>query len=52
MLKSKNYLWMGFICHLIAEKAIKAVIASVTEDVSPKDHRLIKLAELAQIENE
>ncbi|MCL1883060.1 MAG: HEPN domain-containing protein [Defluviitaleaceae bacterium] len=52
MLKSKNYLWMGFICHLIAEKAIKAVIASVTEDVPPKDHRLIKLAELAQIENE
>ena len=49
---SKDYLWMGFVCHLIAEKALKAVIASVTDDVPPKDHRLIKLAELAQIDNE
>jgi len=52
MLQSKNYLWMGFICHLIAEKALKAVIASVTDDVPPKDHRLIKLVELAQGDDE
>ena len=49
---SKDYLWMGFLCHLIAEKALKAVIANVTDDVPPKDHRLIKLAKLAQIDNE
>jgi HEPN domain-containing protein len=49
---SKDYLWMGFLCHLIAEKALKAVIASVTDEVPPKDHRLIKLAELAQVDND
>jgi len=43
---------MGFICHLIAEKALKAVIASVTDEVPPKNHRLIKLAALAQIDDE
>jgi len=52
LLQSKNFLWMGFICHLIAEKALKTVIASVTGDVPPKDHKLIKLAELAQIGDE
>jgi len=48
---TKNYLWMGFLCHLIAEKALKAVIASITDDVPPKDHRLMKLAALAKIDD-
>jgi len=52
LLKSKDYLWMGFLCHLVAEKALKAMITNITGDVPPKDHRLIKLAELAQIDNE
>jgi len=52
MLNCKNYLWMGFICHLIAEKALKAVVTDVTSNAPPKDHRLIKLAELAQIEED
>jgi HEPN domain-containing protein len=52
MLKCKNYLWMGFICHLIAEKALKAVVADVTSEAPPKDHRLIKLAALALIEDD
>ena len=52
LLTTKNYLWMGFLCHLIAEKALKAVIASVTDDVPPKDHKLIKLAALAKIDDE
>jgi len=52
LLQSKDFLWMGFICHLIAEKALKAVIANITDDVPPKDHRLIKLATLAQIDDE
>jgi HEPN domain-containing protein len=44
MYKSKNFLWMGFICHLIAEKALKAVIASITNEIPPKTHDLLKLA--------
>jgi len=52
MLKAKNYLWMGFICHLIAEKSLKAVVASVTNEAPPKDHRLLKLTELAKIDDD
>ena len=44
MLKSKNYLWTGFICHLIAEKALKAAIADITNEIPPKTHDLPRLA--------
>jgi HEPN domain-containing protein len=44
MLQTQNLLWTGFICHLIAEKAIKAAIANVTNEVPPKSHDLPKLA--------
>ena len=49
---NKQFLWMGFICHLIVEKAIKAMVASKTTEMPPKIHRLDKLAELADIYNE
>ena len=49
MLESKNFLWTGFICHLIAEKALKAAIANVVNDVPPKTHDLPKLADKADI---
>ena len=44
MLKSENFLWAGFICHLIAEKALKAAIAGINNEVPPKTHDLPKLA--------
>jgi HEPN domain-containing protein len=52
MLKSKNFLWTGFICHLIAEKALKAVVASSTNEAPPKTHDLPKLADRAQIQGD
>ena len=52
LLFSKDYLWMGFICHLIAEKSIKAVVASTTSEVPPKIHHLLRLAERAGINEE
>ena len=52
LLASKNLLHMGFFCHLIAEKALKAVIASDTDDVPPKTHDLMKLAILGGIQPE
>jgi len=51
MLQSKNYLWMGFICHLITEKALKAAMASITDEM-PKIHHLLKLANMAQVNND
>ncbi|MCL2285333.1 MAG: HEPN domain-containing protein [Firmicutes bacterium] len=49
MFKSQNYLWTGFICHLIAEKALKAAIANITNEVPPKIHDLPKLADKTAI---
>ena len=48
---ANQYLWMSFVCHLIAEKSIKAVIASKTDGIPPKIHKLNKLAEIAGIYN-
>ena len=48
-LRLKDYLWMGFICYLIAEKALKVVVADVTDDVPPKTHHLLKLANLTDL---
>ena len=44
LLDGKRYLYAGFFCHLIAEKALKAMTASVTCKVPPKTHDLAKLA--------
>jgi HEPN domain-containing protein len=49
LLASKDFMWMGFICHLVAEKAIKAAIADFTDEVPPKIHHLPKLADKANI---
>ena len=49
LLKSKDYLWMGFVCHLIAEKALKAVYTAVVKEVPPYDHKLLNLAKLSDI---
>ena len=38
-------LHMGFFCHLLAEKALKAVLSSQTDDAPPKIHNLVTLAE-------
>jgi len=52
MLKNKHYLYMGFMCHLTIEKALKAVITQVTGEIPPKSHHLTELAEKAQIHDQ
>jgi len=52
MLKTKRYLWVGFLCHLIVEKALKAMYSQRTNDIPPKIHNLLKLAELAGLVND
>jgi HEPN domain-containing protein len=44
MLDTKRYLWAGFMCHLVVEKALKAVIAHITHELPPRSHKLIDLA--------
>ncbi|MCL2054527.1 MAG: HEPN domain-containing protein [Oscillospiraceae bacterium] len=49
MLEKKHYLWAGFLCHLVAEKALKAVIENNTNETPPKIHDLKKLATKGKI---
>ena len=50
--ESSRWLHMGFFCHLVAEKALKAVISEVSDNVPPRTHDLHRLASVSNILNE
>lgn len=45
MLETKRYLYVGFLCHLIIEKALKAYWSKVMEEPPLKIHNLAKFAD-------
>ena len=51
MLKAGRYLYVGFMCHQVIEKALKAVISRDCEEgeIPPKTHDLSKLAVRAKL---
>ena len=49
LFKSRRFLHMGFFCHLIAEKALKAIVAHKTDEIPPRIHDLDRLAVLGGI---
>ena len=52
LLEKGRFLHMGYFCHLVAEKALKAVIAEKTNETPPKIHNLTRLAAIAIIFDE
>ena len=46
LLKSGRLLHMGFFCHMIVEKSLKAVVSNRTDMIPPKIHDLPRLASL------
>ena len=52
LFNGKQFLDAGFFCHQIAEKALKAVVASVTQETPPKIHDLKKLSKIGGISTE
>jgi len=38
-----------FFCHLVIEKAIKAIVVKETKEIAPRSHNLLYLAEIANI---
>lgn len=44
MLKSKRYLYVGFMCHQTIEKAFKAYYAKLKPDATPYSHSLSYIA--------
>ena len=51
MLNTGRYLYVGFMCHQVIEKSLKAIIARdcVDDEIPPKIHNLQKLAERAKV---
>jgi len=45
MLKTKRYLYVGFMCHQVIEKGLKACYAFAKNEIPPYTHNLIQLAE-------
>ncbi|THF84689.1 HEPN domain-containing protein [Cohnella fermenti] len=44
MLSTGRYLYVGFICHQVIEKTIKAAITKLTQEAAPRSHNLSILA--------
>ena len=51
MLETKRFLYVGFMCHQCIEKAIKAVISVSSDEMPPKVHNLLRLAEQCDLLN-
>lgn len=49
MLDAKRYLYVGFMCHLAIEKALKAIISRDENADIPKIHNLIRLANVGNV---
>lgn len=49
MYTSRRYLYVTFMCQQAIEKALKAIITTISSEPPPKIHNLIRLAELAGI---
>lgn len=49
MLESKRYLYVLFCCQQAVEKMLKAVIAKRSQELPPRLHQLVRLAERAQV---
>ena len=47
--KGERWLYMAYLCNQIAEKALKAIVASVTNEVPSKTHDLFKLSKQGNI---
>ena len=39
-----------FLCHLVIEKAIKAIVVKITNEIAPRSHNLLFLSEMAKLE--
>lgn len=49
MLETGRYVYVIFMCHMAIEKALKAIVAEVTDRVPPKTHNLIYLIKLVNL---
>ncbi len=49
LINNKRYLQGLFFCHLVIEKAIKALVVKQTSEIALRSHNLLYLSEIAEI---
>ena len=49
LINNKRYLQGLFFCHLVIEKAIKAIVVKCTSDIAPRSHNLLYLSGIAEL---
>lgn len=49
MLKTKRYLYVGFMCHQVIEKGLKGIYAFRKHEIPPYIHNLIRLAKKSEL---
>lgn len=49
MFKARKYIYTVFMCQLALEKALKAIVVQKSGETPPKTHKLVYLAEIAQV---
>ncbi|MBQ7531398.1 MAG: HEPN domain-containing protein [Paludibacteraceae bacterium] len=52
LMKSKRWLYVGFMCHQTIEKTLKAYWAAKRDDEPPYIHNLIRLSELSGLQEQ
>lgn len=52
MLQTQRYIYVGFMCHQSIEKALKAIIQSITHEIPPKIPGLRMLCDRAGLTDE
>lgn len=52
MLATKRYLYVGFMCHQVIEKILKAFWSSILEEPPLKIHSLSRLAEKSRLDKD
>lgn len=50
MLESKRFLYVGFLCHQVAEKCLKAHFWHTHKRESPRTHNLLLLSQEAKVD--
>lgn len=52
MFQTKRWLYVGFMCHQVVEKILKAYYSSQTDEPVPHIHNLMRLAQLSGLDRE
>ncbi len=52
MLKSRRFLYVGFMCNQVIEKILKAYYVNVKKQQPPYTHKLVKLAQESDVYND